>query len=136
MNVMKAGRWQKLFVAAGVVLALACCNNPFTSDDDEEEDKEKLQEMHNKILQLIGEPSCTGVDQCRYIAFGAKPCGGPWEYLVYSASQTDSTTLLTLVAKYNRFQAELNRKYGYGSDCDVPSPPVLGCSDGRCIDLR
>ncbi len=131
---MKTSRQQKFLVAGGFVLALACCRLPFTSDEND--DKERLQEMYNDILLLIGEPKCAGGDQCRYIAFGAKPCGGPGEYLVYSVSQTDSTTLSMLVGKYNRFQAEMNRKYGYASDCGIPSPPVLGCLNGRCVDLR
>ena len=34
---------------------------------------------------------------------------------------------------YNAFEAEMNERYGYASDCSVPNEPVLAYRDGRCV---
>ena len=116
-------------VLCTVVLLLSCAT-------DEQSDKERLGRMKEDILQLVGIPTCTGEGSCRSVAFGAKPCGGPWEYLVYSIDNVDEPMLLKKVREYNEFEEELNAKYGYVSDCTVPNPPLLECVDGRCVDLH
>lgn len=81
---------------------------------------------------------CLGCDdpaECRFIAFGDKPCGGPWSYLIYSSSNVDSVALGELVAEYNQYNEEINRRYNLMSDCSVPNEPNLGCLGGRCTDL-
>jgi uncharacterized protein YceK len=130
---MEKVRTLTLLASLIVVLFLSGCKSSVTS---EAEDKEKLHQMRTSILQLIGEPTCTSVGQCRYIPFGSKPCGGPWEYLIYSIAHTDPVLLATRVTEYNRFEDYMNQKYGYFSDCYVPPPPILGCLDGKCINLR
>ena len=67
------------------------------------------------------------------MGLGSKPCGGPWEYLVYSASSTDSTALAERLTAYNAFEAGMNQRYEYFSDCSVPNEPVLAYRDGRCV---
>jgi hypothetical protein len=102
---------------------------------DEVADMAKLTQDEEEIRTLIGTPTCTCAGDARYIAFGTKPCGGPWLYLIYSTVDTDTLLLTRKVQAYNRFNARLNRKYGWTSDCSVPSPPVVGCQAGRCVDL-
>lgn len=84
-------------------------------------------------MHLIGEPTCADVSQCRAIAFGAKPCGGPWQYLVYSTAITDSTALAAAVARYNAREAEVNKAEGRMSDCSFVGPPRLARVNGRCV---
>ncbi len=95
----------------------------------------RLENLKSEIDAMIGEAECDGSDDCRYIAFGSKPCGGPWGYLVYSIAVTDSAALAEKVAEYNRAEDELNILLGLGSDCGIPSPPTVGCVQGRCVDL-
>ncbi len=111
----------------GVVLA---CSGP-----TEVELPQRMEELHAVILELIGDPVCDSVEECRYIAFGDKPCGGPWSYLVYSISRTDSVQLKTLVDEHRRLNKEWNAKTGAPSDCGLARSPVLARRDGRCVDL-
>ena len=107
-----------------------------TGEDDqrtEEGDRAILMEMRGEIDALIGEAAGASIADCRYAGLGAKPCGGPWEYIVYSVSSTDSTALTDKLAAYEAFEAEMNELYGYVSDCSVPNVPVLAYKDGRCI---
>ncbi|UCC81231.1 MAG: hypothetical protein JSW64_07710 [Candidatus Zixiibacteriota bacterium] len=115
-----------------IVAALLQCRDSF----DEKYDKAVLLSLRDDIIGMIGEPACDGVGHCRYIAFGSKPCGGPWEYLVYSVSITDSVQLTEKVEFYNQYEDMMNHKYGYISDCSVPEPPQLGCVDGVCMDMN
>jgi hypothetical protein len=101
-----------------------------------EEDRAKLDAMRKGIVSLIGVPSCGGDGDCRYIGLGAKPCGGVWEYLVYSASTVDEELLKYLVSRYNAFNEGFNRRYNIASDCRYVLPPAVGCVDGVCRALE
>ena len=99
----------------------------------EEGDRAQLVEMRREIDALVGDAEGASIADCRYAGLGSKPCGGPWEYIVYSVSSTDSTVLSNRLAAYDAFEAEMNMRYGYASDCSVPNIPVLAYKDGRCI---
>lgn len=99
----------------------------------EEGDQERLAEMRQEIDMLIGDAAAASIADCRSAAIGSKPCGGPWEFIVYSASSTDSTALDERLKAYEAFEAEMNERYGYVSDCSVPNIPNLAYQDGRCI---
>ena len=112
--------------------AVLSCSGP----TELEQLRERRAELKADILALIGDPLCDSVEECRYIAFGDKPCGGPWSYLVYSISQTDSVQLKSLVDEYWWVDHEYNWWTGGFSLCDLAPIPVLGRRDGRCVDLR
>ena len=99
----------------------------------EEGDRARLQEMRQEIDALIGDAAGTSIADCRFAGIGTKPCGGPWEFIVYSVSSTDSTALAERLKAYDAFEDEMNERYGYLSDCSVPNIPNLVFKDGRCI---
>lgn len=121
----------RAIIALVIVTAAIRCGDSF----EEKNDRAVLEALRTDILEMIGQPSCNGDGDCRYIAFGSKPCGGPWEYLIYSSSATDSLRLAEKVAFYNDYEDMMNHKYNYVSDCEVPYPPELGCVDGVCVDM-
>ena len=112
----------------GVVLA---CSGP-----TEVELLERMADIEAAIVALIGDPLCDSVDECRYVGFGQRACGGPLKYLVYSISRTDSVQLNTLVDEHRRLNREWNHKTKAMSPCSVAPIPVLARRDGRCVDLR
>ena len=130
MKIRGPHRFAFLFVITTTLVLCTGCG-----EDDEADDIARLEKMEREIISFIGEASCDDSTDCRYIAFGAKPCGGPWRYLVYSVATLDTLELTFRVAAYNEFNAELNRRYGWMSDCSVPSRPTPGCRDGKCVDL-
>jgi len=107
----------------------------YTADcvQTEEGDQAQLADMRREIDKLVGDAASASIEDCRYAGLGSKPCGGPWEYVIYSASSTDSTALAERLTAYNDFEAEMNERYGYASDCSVPNAPVLAYRDGRCV---
>ena len=108
------------------------CDNEIT----EEEDKVRLENMEQEILNFINDLSCTDSTDCRYIGFGAKPCGGYWKFLIYSVTNVDSVQLNKKVREYNEYNETLNAKYGWISDCSLPPIPVIKCLDGECVNIN
>ena len=106
---------------------------PEVNERTEEGDRAQLAEMRREIDALIGDAVGESIEDCRYVGLGSKPCGGPWEYVIYSVSSTDSTALAERLAAYNAFEDEMNARYWYTSDCSVPDPPMLVYRDGRCL---
>ncbi|MEN8007864.1 MAG: hypothetical protein ABFS42_12665 [Candidatus Krumholzibacteriota bacterium] len=121
-------------IAIVCVAGLAACNDedPF----DEDADRARLDKMEAEIDELIGEANCKDFQECRSIAFGDKPCGGPWKYKIFSKASVDSVRLADMVRDYNKFNVTLNRRYGWMSDCMVVVQPGTDCLDGRCVAVE
>ena len=112
-----------------------CSPKPQATANPAAEDQ-SLDSLRAIVLQLIGEPMATSVAQCRLIALGAKPCGGPRAHLVYSMEATDSTRLARAVALYTSEDARLNQELGRTSDCRLVTPPQITFAAGRCATAR
>lgn len=95
-------------------------------------DPERLAEIRRNIEQEIGVPYASEPSQCKLIAFGSKPCGGPWNYLVYSAEKTNESRLRQLVSKFNKLQKRTNEERKIYSDCALAPKPKLEFFDGIC----
>ena len=113
-----------------LLLSATMCvgDDPFTCDDYLEE----MESIKLEIDALIATSSCTEATECRAIAFGSKPCGGTWSYLVYSTS-IDTEYLESLVTNYNNIEEAFNNNCEAISDCSFVIPPnELSCEDGNC----
>ena len=77
----------RLAVVTIALLILSGCGGrqPAAEDDPTLE----LERMAGDFPRLVGAARCENVAQCRSIGIGAKPCGGPWDYLIYSILDTD-----------------------------------------------
>jgi hypothetical protein len=93
---------------------------------------ERLTELGREITELIGPAACESDEQCRVIAFGSKPCGGPASYRVYSSLDTDTALLEARVSEYNRLAVQYNRETKAMSDCSMVLAPMAYCATGKC----
>ncbi len=96
------------------------------------EDEARLDDMKRAIMDFVGTPYCSDDRQCRYIGIGRKPCGGPWSYLIYSASSVDEYELRYRVLRYNAWNHGMNRRHNLVSTCDIPPVPNPRCFAGVC----
>lgn len=111
-------------------LAIDCSNNSIIDDQDQE--KKALEKLGKEIKTIADDSVCSDEFICDFVGFGSKPCGGNWEYLVYSNS-IDVPNFLSKVRKYNELESKFNTKYGIVSDCMVVMPPnQVICDDGKC----
>ncbi len=99
-------------------------------------DSERLRFMEQEILAMIQDKACQGERICGTIAFGSKPCGGPWKYLIYSLTPAEVEVLREKVEDYNVLEAEVNKREGKISDCVVVTPPAVTCLDGKCGSIE
>lgn len=111
-----------------LLLAFSCNDDQNTVATDE-----RLAELEQEIQAIIEPPTASNLAQCQAIAFGAKACGGPKTYLIYSTAQTDEARLRTLVNEYNRLDAERNERLGLGSDCALVVQPDVALVGGQCV---
>lgn len=120
-----------IFAAVAVVVAgfLACGTSQSSADDIQA----TLQELTAQIDRIIGNAACEVTGQCRVIAVGSKPCGGPWSYRAYSTLKTDVSSLEVTVQRYTDLQKELNQRTGAISDCMFVTGPTVQCVSGRCV---
>jgi hypothetical protein len=92
----------------------------------------RKEELNGMIKKEIGTPSASQLSQCKSIAFGAKPCGGPWSYLVYSTANTNEPRLMELVSEFNQLDEKINQELGIISLCDHKTKPTVGLAGGVC----
>lgn len=93
-------------------------------------DFSKARESIEAIINI----EATSASQCKAIAFGDRPCGGPEEFLIYSTLNTDVELLEKLVSEYN-YQAErYNLKTGAASICSIEVEPELMLKNGECVE--
>ena len=117
-------------VAIAMLITVGCHDETPTREDD----LALLANMLLEIRAIVSDAPCRGVGDCASIAIGAKPCGGPWAYLVYSRSSVDERELERRVDEYTRFNRVVNDRWNLFSDCLVVLPPDVGCVSGRCVD--
>lgn len=92
----------------------------------------ELDSMKTAILSLAKYDSCSQDTECQFIGLGSKPCGGPWEYLIFSTS-ADTASLIPLVNAYNQKEEELNQRTARGSDCSIAIPPDSVICENGCV---
>ena len=134
---------KNLFLAICILLLFACdeteppeCSGFASCLPTEEMMQADLDSLKEDILTLVKSGSCMENGACTFIGLGSKPCGGPWEYLIFSTS-VDTATLFTLVNHYNSTEEKLNEAYGRGSDCAIaPAPDSVICESSGCIAYR
>ena len=122
-----------------LVATLACSEAPeqaLAQEETEptlEADSARLAAIKKMTEELLGERRCSKSSECAAVAFGSKPCGGPWTYLVYSKTGTDENALLDIVMEYNQFNRTVNERHGLISDCMLVNEPRLDCVNGLCV---
>lgn len=98
----------------------------------QEAQKEVIDNLKIEIKNLAGTSICSEEYSCYNVGIGAKPCGGFWEYIVYSNS-IDIVTFLAKIETLNELEKEYNEKYSILSDCFMAMPPSsISCVDGKC----
>ncbi len=109
------------------LFAFASCKK----ENQQANDQKELEQMYSEIKTIAEKSICDGDQQLKYIAVGAKACGGPTSYFAYSTS-IDINAFERLVARYNQRQLSYNQTWGVVSDCAlVVAPKTVTCENGK-----
>ena len=92
----------------------------------------EIERLYREAFRIAKAGGCSASGDCASMPVGAKPCGGPWEYVVYCRLTTDTTRLRTVLDELARRQREHNAANQMGSTCDMILEPALTVRGGRC----
>lgn len=123
---------QQIALLSILCVGTANCSSINKTPIEEPNTKQKMDLVLTQIKQLIGEASCTDSKQCASLAIGAKACGGPRSYRVYSTLNTDTQKLIDLGQQYKSLNKRYNKESGLMSDCMMVMPPVVSCVKKTC----
>lgn len=100
---------------------------------DEADYRAQREQAVADLDALIGEAAAAQVSACRVVAVGAKACGGPMAYRVYSATASDASRVEAAAARVTALDRRANEQFQYVSDCMLVEPPQVALVDGRCV---
>ena len=133
---MRSSRWLTsliLLTASGTCVVAGCAGKQPTREKPADAVTTRNDSsLGESIAAQTRKAPCSSSSVCRTIAFGAKACGGPERYLIYSTTATDSARLASEVARYNEAERQRNQKQGRMSDCMAVLRPQVSCISGEC----
>ncbi|MBE8723921.1 hypothetical protein [Flavobacterium hungaricum] len=127
---------KKLGLLSLLFFAFSCSSD--NEDSKKEVDEAALEKMYTEIitLSLANTQSCTDSKDWDFTAIGAKACGGPEKFIIYS-KKINTVDFLAKVKAYTDARAAFNVKWNIYSTCNVPVPPDgIGCVDGKPVFLK
>ncbi len=90
------------------------------------------RQLQLRLERLTENKGCEQDNQCKVIGVGARPCGGPDQYLIYSTLHTDEKMLSYTNDRYQKLKKQQNEKLGLMSTCQMLMPPVSACIENKC----
>jgi len=90
------------------------------------------RQLQLRLERLTENKGCEQDNQCKVIGVGARPCGGPDQYLLYSTLHTDEKMLSYTNDRYQKLKKQQNEKLGLMSTCQMLMPPVSACIENKC----
>lgn len=128
-----------LLMATLPALLIACGSHQAATPPPAAEfaaDTARLAALWNEIQALADASRCSADRHCRALPLGAKPCGGPWAYLIYSQEDAGLPQLRAKMREHRQLEASLNRQSLAVSDCEfIALPERLACRQERCVNL-
>ena len=126
----------------GLLLTASCFQRDIDPNEDlnseiypnstRERDDRYLARLYQEIKLFAQNDSCLGTQQFRFVAIGAKPCGGPTGYIAYNINFPNKGTkalpekeFIAMVEFYNKESLRYLNKYfpDLISDCSTPAVP-------------
>ena len=118
-----AVRWLALAALAG--LGLQACQAQTGAVDE--------AALLARIRGAVGEAKCSDNSQCRTLAIGEKPCGGPEQWLPYSSATAPVEPLKAWSAELSAAAKRRNASSGMAGNCSYTPDPGAACVAGRCV---
>lgn len=114
-------------------LATAACSGPTDTAAAASPTPAGATSLLAQLQAQIGDAACDSSAQCRTLAVGSKPCGGPDRYLPWSTKRTDGVTLGKFAAQYAAARQIENAKSDLMSTCEMVTDPGATCQQQRCV---
>jgi hypothetical protein len=121
-------------MAVDAILVLTLCAVTFNANatPDLKLLKEKHDRLASDIPRLNDNLKCKKDTDCDSLEYGAKPCGGPREYLIFSKKSPKASALKRKVAEFSALEKQINTIEQSMGDCMVTMPPLVHCKKKKC----
>jgi hypothetical protein len=86
-----------------------------------------------RIRAAVGEAGCSDNSQCRTLAIGEKPCGGPEQWLPYSSATAPVEQLKAWSTELSAAAKRRNAASGMAGNCRYTPDPGAACVAGHCV---
>lgn len=90
------------------------------------------KQLHQRMQRLTEDKSCRETAECKVLAVGSRPCGGPEQYLAYSAVNTDEKLLAITNDRYTKLKQQQQQRLGLRSTCQMLPEPLAQCKMRQC----
>ncbi len=95
--------------------------------------KEELHTSKKLLTQLSEtENQCTLASDCIILPIGARACGGPSDYIVYSKSNAYADYIVKLAALTSELEKDYNKDHLTSAFCPEIVVPTGMCSNNMC----
>ncbi len=94
------------------------------------------KQLYLRMQRLTEDKSCRETSECKLLAIGSRACGGPEQYLVYSATTTDEKLLSITNDRYTKLKQQQQQRLGMRSTCQVLPAPLPQCQLRKCSLLE
>ncbi len=120
------------FITGILLVGTACSSKGQTVNDETSMKHNSSKDLYATIQRLTSDKTCNTDEQCASIGIGARPCGGPEKYMIYSKPNTDEKKLTSAVDQYYLIQKLKNEKLKKLGICVVATPPEVECVKQQC----
>ncbi len=121
--------------AAGATPPVATPELPPVSDEPfASEDEYRL--LRTQAVEALDAAASTGAesaDACRVLLYGDQACGGPTDWVVFSAETSDTLQVRQLAERVTALSAKANAQFNYVSTCMALIEPPVMLNDGQCV---
>lgn len=94
------------------------------------------KQLHQRMQRLTEDKSCRESAECKVLAVGIRPCGGPEQYLAYSAINTDEKLLAITNDRYTKLKQQQQQRLGLRSTCQMLPQPIAQCKLRQCTLIQ
>lgn len=114
------------------LLLLSGCNSTKPSGTNQ---NSSLSALNEQLNEIVSNNSCTASFQCKVLEVGARACGGPSKYVVYSTLKNSQEQAENIAQNITQQERQINDSPS-ASDCS----PVLKvhslCIDAQCRTIN
>lgn len=117
------------FLSLLVLGALIACQPIDTTQESSDSNSNKSTQALMQDLKVLSTGVCSSSSDCYSAGVGARSCGSPEDYLVFSRWDSANLIFETL---YNYNEARKKEVSGSVGTCEYKMPPMVTCVQNKC----
>lgn len=114
-------------LATSTLLLSGCASTPASNNNQQTD----LSGFNSELNSIVSDNSCTASFQCKVLEVGARACGGPSKYVVYSTLNTSQERAEQVAQQITDEQKAKNKAQGL-TDCSPVLEVQSLCINQQC----